>query len=196
MWSNFLRYVPPDGIGFGELAGLGRITNVDGLRRWRYVTYGDDLKAPRADSVVRPTAPGRLAQREWRPLAAEIEQRWRERFGATAVDDLREALAPTADPSLPCHLPVVRQAMFAEAADRPSAPDGEPDDLIVLLSRTLLAYTLDVEREADVSLPVGLNVLRVLTPHGVPVRDLPVRSGVSKEGISMTLNLLVKADRA
>ena len=53
MWSNFLRYVPSEGIAFGELAGLGRITNVDGVRRWRYVTYGEDLKTPRADSVVR-----------------------------------------------------------------------------------------------------------------------------------------------
>jgi DNA-binding MarR family transcriptional regulator len=196
MWSNFLRYVPPDGTGFGPLAGLGRITNVDGLRRWRYVTYGDGLKAPRADSLVRPTAPGRLAQQIWRPLAAEIEQRWRERFGKAAVDDLRAALAPLADPGRPCHLPVVRQAMFAEVADVRLPPADEPDDLIVLLSRVLLAYTLEVERHAPVSLPVGLNVLRVLTPDGVAVRDLPSRSGVSKEGISMALNLLVKAGRA
>jgi hypothetical protein len=192
MWSNFLRYVPPDGIGFGELAGLGRITNVDGLRRWRYVTYGDDRKTPRADSLVCLTEPGRLAHQAWLPLAAEIEQRWRQRFGARAVDDLRAALAPMADPGRPCHLPVVRQRMYADVADIQRPPAHEPDDLVVLLSRALLAYTLDVERDAPVSLPIGANVLRVLTAEGVPVRDLPARSGVSKEAISMALGVLVK----
>jgi DNA-binding MarR family transcriptional regulator len=196
MWSNFLRYVPSEGIAFGELAGLGRITNVDGVRRWRYVTYGEDLKTPRPDSVVRLTRSGALAARAWGPLAVEIEQRWRERFGPAAVDGLRAALAPMADPALPCHLPVVRQRMYAEAEGIHRPPADEPEDLVVLLSRVLLAHTLEVERDAAVSLPVGLNVLRVLTPEGVAVRDLPTRSGVSKEGISMVLNLLVKAGRA
>ena len=99
-------------------------------------------------------------------------------------------------PRCPCRLPVAGQRIYAEAEGIHRPPADEPDDLVVLLSRVLLAYTLEVERDAPVSLPVGLNVLRVLTPEGVAVRDLPTGSGVSKEGIGMVLNLLVKAGRA
>ena len=42
------------------------------------------------------------------------------------------------------------------------------------------------------SLAISANVLRVLDEHGVRVRDLPGLSGVSKEGTSMAMGILVK----
>ena len=59
-----------------------------------------------------------------------------------------------------------------------------------LLSHALIRCTLAFESESDVSLPMSANVLRVLDADGVPVRDLPARSGVSKEAITAALGFL------
>jgi DNA-binding MarR family transcriptional regulator len=56
----------------------------------------------------------------------------------------------------------------------------------------LLAFAIEFERESDLSLAIGANVLRVLDDKGVPVRNLPVLSGVSKEAIAMALGFLRK----
>src|SRR5690349_4155855 len=70
MWSNFMRFVPPDGVALRNLEGYGRITNLGGLRRWGYVSVDQD-------KTVRVTPAGERAQAAWRPLAGEVEQRWR-----------------------------------------------------------------------------------------------------------------------
>jgi DNA-binding MarR family transcriptional regulator len=56
----------------------------------------------------------------------------------------------------------------------------------------LLAFAIEFEQEAPVSLAISANVLRVLDERGVRVRDLPGLSGVSKEGISMAMGILAK----
>jgi DNA-binding MarR family transcriptional regulator len=79
------------------------------------------------------------------------------------------------------------------AADRPVPDDPErvaPPSLSVLLARVLLAFTLDFEDESRISLPVSANTLRVLDAAGVRVRDLPVRTGVSKEANAMAVGFL------
>src|SRR5262249_49856998 len=106
MWSNFMRVVPDEGVPLREMRGHARITNLGGLERWGYVSVEPaDRRA--AEQWVRSTRAGRAAQGVWRPLADEIEQRWRGRFGDAAVDELREALSALADPRLPRYLPVV-----------------------------------------------------------------------------------------
>jgi DNA-binding MarR family transcriptional regulator len=90
--------------------------------------------------------------------------------------------------------------MFAEVGSfRPRPPavgTGAPPDLSVLLSHVLLAFTLDFERESALSLPICTNALRVLTERGVPVRDLPQLTGVSKEALSMAVGVLARRSRA
>ena len=58
--------------------------------------------------------------------------------------------------------------------------------------RALLAFAIEFERESDVSLAINANVVRVLDENGVPVRDLPLLTGVSKEAISMAMGILQK----
>jgi DNA-binding MarR family transcriptional regulator len=84
--------------------------------------------------------------------------------------------------------------MFADVANfRPRPPaTGAPPDLSVLLSQVLLAFTLDFERESALSLPICINALHVLTERGVPVRDLPQLTGVSKEALSMAVGILAR----
>ena len=220
MWSNFLRFVD-DGITVGELldaAGLpkGRmLSTLGGMERWRYVFVASaharqPPKAKRdgwgsargvgSDWVVRRTPDGRTAATIWPELFDEIEARWEERFGTDAVDKLREALRAIAariDVDLPNFLPVIDRAngMVADLPPRErrgAAADAGASRLATLLSQVLLAYTLDFERESEVSLPLSANFVRVLNRQGVSVRDLPLLTGVSKEATVMALAFLAK----
>jgi hypothetical protein len=218
MWSTFLRFVA-DGIAVGELpgaAGLQKprvLSTLGGMERWRYVFVAPaaarqppkakrdgwgSARGLRSDWIVRPTAAGRTAAAIWPELFGEIEARWEERFGADAVDELRTPLREIVarlDVELPDFLPIVAGANGMAADLRPREGRGTAVDarLAVLLSQTLLAYTLDFERDSELSLPLAANFVRVLDEQGVLVRDLPALAGVSKEATAMALTLLAKA---
>jgi hypothetical protein len=51
----------------------------------------------------------------------------------------------------------------------------------VLLSRLLLAFTLEYEQPTKLSLTMTSNALRVIDEQGARLRDLPGRAGVSRE---------------
>ena len=216
MWSNFLRFVD-DGIAVGELldaAGLqkGRmLSTLGGMERWRYVFVASagarqppqakrdgwgSARGLRNEWVVRPTPAGRKAAAIWPELFGEIEARWEERFGAEAVAELREALRAIVariDVELPEFLPVVdsKNGMAADLPPREKR-DAEAIHLAALLSQALLAYTLDFERESELSLPLSANFVRVLDGKGESVRELPLLTGVSKEATAMALTFLAK----
>jgi DNA-binding MarR family transcriptional regulator len=72
------------------------------------------------------------------------------------------------------------------------------DDLPLpaLLSRVLVAFAVEFERESATSLAISANVLRVLGDDWALVRDLPSLGGVSKEAVSMATGFLVRNGRA
>ena len=216
MWSSFLRFVG-DGITVGELPDAARLqkprvlSTLGGMERWRYVAVGPDDVEKRAgwgsarglqsDWVVRPTADGREAAAIWPTLFDEIETRWNERFGTGALEDLKSALRAIVERievELPEFLPIVGGANGMVAHLPPlekrsgAAADNAALNVSGLLSRTLLAYTLDFERSSALSLPLSANVVRVLDAEGVLVRDIPRRSGISAEATSMALTFLAK----
>ncbi len=208
MWANVLQYVDDEGTRVEDIH-LRSCTTSDslaGLRRWRYVTVdpwphqGQGGAAP-ADSVVRLTPAGRRAAATWRPLASTIEERWRSRFGASAIEELArtlDALVTRYDRPLPRYLPVVAPTQNGKVATRlidPGTPDlarwaGPPPDLSTLLSRALMGFALDFEAESRISLTISANTLRVLDTSGVRVRDLPKATGISKEGNAMAVGFL------
>jgi DNA-binding MarR family transcriptional regulator len=205
MWANFVQFVGAEGVPLSEVEGLARITNLAGMQRWGYVVVGplpaDDPTEPlRSDLVVRLTPAGRKACTIWRPLADEIEQRWRGRFGEEQVGRLGgslQALVDRFELELPPYLPVVSNHMFARIEHLkgrvPVVRGGgavHRPDLSVLLAKTLLMFTIDFERESNLSLPTVANALRVLDEAGVRIGDLPRLTGVSKEAIAMSLGLL------
>ncbi len=59
--------------------------------------------------------------------------------------------------------------------------------LIAALGQALTSGTLDFEQRRTSSVPICANLLRVLADGPVSVRDLPSRSGVSKEAIAMAV---------
>jgi len=143
-----------------------------------------------ADRTVRLKPGGRRAQEVWRPLAGDVEQRWRERFGDGPVDELRQALSSVADPALPLFLPVLGYADGMRADHVRGVPGAAAEDLAALLSQALLAFTLEYEEESTLSLAISADVVCALSAEGVPLRDLPARSGVSKEAITAAVGFL------
>jgi DNA-binding MarR family transcriptional regulator len=190
MWSNCMRLVGAEGIAVSELEHrAGATTNFGGMVRWGYIAIGPDR-------IIRTTAAGRRAQAIWGPLFDVIEQRWESRFGAQTIAALRRALLAVLEQipaELPEALPILGYGLVSPAPQRRSATRvvSEIPPLSALLSKVLLAYALAYERESELSLAIGANVLRV-TDESVRVSDLPRLSGVSKEAIAMALNFLIK----
>jgi hypothetical protein len=100
MWANCLRHLPDEPITVAELGRRARTgTNLDGMRRWLYVSYAPDPgrgKRPGPDATVTLTAAGRRAREVWQAATEETEARWRTRFGAGRIEALRAALEPLA----------------------------------------------------------------------------------------------------
>ncbi len=172
MWENCLRHVTDRPITVGELETRARTaTNLDGMRRWGYITIDGTAKKihtgrPGPDAVLRATAAGLRAREVWLPLPGLIGQRWRERFGAGQVDRLRESLATVVsqlDPGLPDCLPILGAALLTRGPDPALPPAGSVDPaglpLSALLSRVLLSFALEYEREVGLSLAISANVL-------------------------------------
>ena len=217
MWMKFMRFVPEEGISVGELQRLARIDNkamrvwLTRLSKWwGYLSIeaagpaASDSRSKRAFSsaIVRPTEGGRKALEVWRPLSGVIERRWENRFGIDEIEELRQALWGVArrfDVELPDCLPILGYALFSidqddipPAAGARSAAAVPRPPLPTLLSRVLLAFAIEFERDSELSLAIGANLLRVLDEKGVRVRDLPVVTGVSKESLDMAMGILRK----
>jgi len=201
MWANFMRFVGEQGRPLRELAEQARMTNFRGLLRWGYIRLEPDPSDPRAapprrDWLVRTTPYGARAQAVWRPLAGEIEGRWRERFGPGAIAGLRgelEAIVGGLELELPHYLPVTSVYRQDPERWRSRGGPGEPPaslDLSALLSQVLLAFTIDFERESRLALGLSSNTLRVICADGVRVRELPALTGVSKEANAVALGFL------
>ena len=225
MWENCMRYVADEPITVGDLEARARTrTNLDGMRRWGYITIDGTSRRvnrgrPGPDAVLRATPAGLRAREIWRPLADLVEQRWRERFRADQVVALRDPLTSVVsrlDPGLPDCLPILHATLLSQGPDsalppRPATSDpaspnlaspnlastGPADlPLSALLSRVLLSFAVEYEREAGLSLAIGANVLRVLSAEGTRLRDLPVLTGTSKEAVRWALGVLIRGELA
>jgi DNA-binding MarR family transcriptional regulator len=208
MWWNCMRFVGEEGIQVRELEHRARTkTNLSGMERWGYIVVAPDPadrgpKPPRSARLIRATRKGHMAREVWSALLDGIERRWQSRFGEIELNQLRESLSVIVsqlDDDLPDCLPILGYGLFSTGPDRvgrvSSGIVGRLH-LTALLSKVLLQFAIDFERESDVSLAIGANILRVLDETGVRVRDLPLLSGVSKEAISMAMGFLQKRGMA
>jgi hypothetical protein len=190
MWSKFVRFVPEGGISVRELKRLTgtpekemRMWLTRLSKWWGYLVIEGD--------AVRPSAGGLKAIEVWQPLTGIIEKRWEERFGADAVDRLRLSMKPVVNQfenHLPDSLPILGYDLCSKVSDGTGAKTEQT--LPGLLSKILLAFAIEFERQADISLAISANVLRLTGPDGVLVRELPRLSGVSKEAIAMAAGRL------
>ena len=200
-WSNFMRVLGEEGLTVAELERSTRAKpQLDAMRRWGYVTiapHPEDRRAkpPLRDHVVVPTAAGRRAQQVWRPLPEAIEARWRERFGAGLVGELRaqlEALREGLGLDLPHFLTTFYGGYAEQPGDGPLEVTAEPLPLSALLSQVLHAFALEYEQDAKASLCYSANVLRLLDEDGAKIATLPRRSGIAIEPIQTAVGILEK----
>jgi DNA-binding MarR family transcriptional regulator len=207
MWSNCMQFVGDDGVRVGELEHLaGTMTNLHGMQRWGYIAVKPVLgaggkKPPRSRLMIHATPKGRKAQEIWRPLFGVIEKRWQTRFGEGELEQIRESLADVVG-RLELELPDCLPILGYGPVSKPPTPRRQKFSpgkdgvgtcfLSTLLSLLLLAFALEFEHESDLSLAISANVLRVLDEKGLPIRDLPVLTGVSKEAIKIALGFLQK----
>jgi len=136
----------------------------------------------RADWRVALTKKGRAASEVWNSMSGEIEGRWAKRFGADQIEDLQQALWAVVSqlelelpPGLPPYWNV--EHSYGKLRDRRTKRDALP----VLLSRLLLAFTIEFEGESRLPLRLCANVLRVLGEEGVPTAEIPRLTGCSPE---------------
>jgi hypothetical protein len=204
MWANCLQFLTPAGMTVRDLERAARTpTNLDGMRRWGYLDIdpapaAGGAKKPRPSAVLRPTRWGVRAQDVWRPLPAVVEERWQSRFGAGELAGLRTSLTGLVRGDLPDCLPILGYGLLCRGPGPGAGHDASGRELpfYTLLSRVLLAFALEYEAEAAVSLAISANLLRVLGPAGQPVRDLPALAGVSKEAISTAASYLQRSGYA
>lgn len=213
MWTNFIRYIADDGTPVRDLQAMACLSEpaiksrLHHLEWWRYLTFepvpSDSRPKPRSrDLLVRLTKGGRRARDEWKPLTGLVDKRWRSRFGKDAIDGLKASLGTIAlgvAEDLPDYLPVVdyQDGMRASLLIREESPPQKRTsiaqlDVSALLSRVLLGLTLESERESKISLTISANVLRVIEEDGTSLKDLPMRGGVAKEGVTVAVNFLKK----
>jgi DNA-binding MarR family transcriptional regulator len=202
MYLNCMQFLDDKGMTARELAKRARArTNFRGMHRWGYITVRPDSpegrSKPKAEWIVRPTPAGHAAQEIWRPLLGEIEERWRDRFGKDEIEHLKKSLAAILsqiDLDLPDCLPILGYGLFSKGRTyRPKQARSQDDanlPLPVLLARILLAFALEFEEDSQLSLAMSANVVRVLDGDGVPVRELPRLTGVSREAVATSLSFL------
>jgi hypothetical protein len=189
MWFSCMRFVDEQGISVRDLEARARTkTNLNGMKRWGYIVEA-------ADGTIRPTSHGRKAREVWQLLPDTIEKRWEERLGEPEIAQLRESLAALVakfEIPLPDCVPILGYGLFSRVPAKARPAPAEPMALPALLARVLLAFAIEFEKEAELSLATCANLLRVLNEEEVRARDLPALSGVSKEAIATAAPLLVK----
>lgn len=184
-WSNFMQYVPEDGISVRELTRVARAKpQLHGMQRWGYVSVG-------ADRVVRPRRGGLRAQAAWRELPEEMEDRCAQRLGWPVVEGVRGLLEPVAAslrPGMPDWITHLAGGFAVEPVTPIIVEQALP--LSAVLSLPLQALTLAYERESTASLSYTVNVLRMLDVDGVAVASLRESTGVAIESLRTAIGVL------
>ena len=206
MWSNIMQFLDKEGLDEYQLPALAGIPKeivhsmVACLERHGWVNVELASTASRA-RLIRLTQRGQECEELWQPLLSVVEQHWKAQFGKDEIDTLRkslEAFVSQLDVELP-HYPM----FSANAAWRTFLKSNKSSfgtalrlPLSVLLSQTLIAFTIEFERRIENSkdlsdfLAIYSNVMRFLGEEGLPIRQIPVLSGIWKPVISILVNKL------
>ncbi|HUA60527.1 MAG TPA: hypothetical protein VML19_17320 [Verrucomicrobiae bacterium] len=213
IWLNVLQFLADGPVSVRTLASRaltaesGATAGLGCLERWGVVALQPGKRAGfgsgrgiRADWPVRLTPSGETAVRIWPELIPEIEARWSNRFGgdATSLRRSLEAIERQIDLELPQGLPGAILKLPGFGPRKSAGEAGLP--LPVLLSRVLLAFALDFERESQAPLSLSANAIRVLSDQPIPASEIPKRTGCSEEtaGIGWQLKpyIIVESDPA
>lgn len=192
LWLNLMRFLSNGPVTVRTLASLAGEDQgapaLGCLERWGII-HLQPGKRPgfgsgrgiRGDWPVQLTPSGEMAVKIWPGLIREIDARWSSRFGAdaTRLRGALEAIEHRIDLELPQGL-TVALLKLPEFAPRKSPAETDLP-LPVLLSRVLLAFALDFERESPAPMSLCGNLIRVLSEDPIPEAEIPQRAGCSEE---------------
>jgi hypothetical protein len=194
IWLNLLRFLADGPVSVRTLASRAlaaeeQIKHQLGcLERWGFILLQSGKRAGfgsgrgiRADWPVRLSTSGEKAVKIWPELIPEVHAHWSKRFGndATRLRRVLEAIEHRIDLELPQGLPVAILKLPEFAPRASPLEDGLP--LPVLLSRVLLAFALDFERDSRTPISLCANAIRVLSDEPIPEAEIPKRTGCSDE---------------
>ena len=153
--------------------------NLGGLERWGWIVVGrqgdrrDGFGTHRnikVDTVLRPTRAGSYARELWPDMVADVEARWATRFGGAAMAELRDAVDGFMAP-VPWSPPEVQPSDgFRTHLIERSESQREPP-LVAALGLALAGQTVRHEHGSAVSLPLGANMVRVVSHGAVVLRS-------------------------
>jgi hypothetical protein len=135
-------------------------------------------------TTVTLTRKGRSAGEVWAPLWAEIDDRWEARFGHSEIMHLRETLEEIVgrfEVDLPLGLPAGMHVGEGEPYPPGSARNLAAHPLSALLSKALLMFAIEYNRESPTPLVLSANMIRVLGELPVRLGDVPRLTGGSPE---------------
>jgi hypothetical protein len=210
LWLNVLRFLADGPVSVRTLASLVLAAEAQVehqlacLERWGFILLQSGKRAGfgggrgiRGDWSVRLTASGEMAIKIWPELIPEIDARWSKRFGddATQLRGALESIEHRIDLELPQGLPGVILKLPEFAPRKSAAEDGLP--LPVLLSRVLLAFAFDFERDSRTPISLCANAIRVLSDEPIPEAEIAKRTGCSDEtsGIGWQLKPYIVVER-
>ena len=132
--------------------------------------------------IVRPSARGHQAMEIWPHLFPMMEERWETRFGGKIIGGLRQALAAVVE-QLEFELPEALPGDWEGAQNFPEkvTRDSKRLALPTLISRLLIAFKLEFDRESRPSLGLCANTLRVLGEKPIRVGQIAHLTGTSRE---------------
>jgi len=197
VWANLMRFVG-EGVTVRDLAAHALAPEnhikfeLGCLERWGFVVLPPNPSGElrdgwgsgrgiRADWMVRLTPKGLTASEIWPPLFSEIEQRWETRFGKHEISCLRKTLQAVAD-KLDLELPDALPGAWVGTGEFPPRVNAEGTlPLPALLSRLLLTFRIEFDRESPVPLVYAANALRVLGEKPIRGAEIPRLTGGSPE---------------
>ena len=212
VWANVLRVIDDDGLDQRDLGARAILAKravrvvVRDLKAQGWLTI-EKVANVRGLNVLRLTAAGRQARATGERLRAAVEERWRRRYGATRIDDLRTALAAIADTiavELPHYLSgygpgdggITGGHYLAEQPGPPRIPARGEEwpvvlrrsraselPLFALVSIVLASFAIDYERERLGDLRSASTLLPDIVDEGVPLERVRDR-GVTGSGRS------------
>jgi hypothetical protein len=151
------------------------------------------------DWIVRLAEPrGETAKQIWPPLFEMIESRWRKRFGADEVAQIRGYLVHVAD-QLEVELPHGFTDIRYKKREFPPrhVRDSGKFDLPTLLAQVLFGFAIEFERESAAPLALCANAIRVLGEQPIRESEIPQLTGSSPEtsGIGWQLKPYIDVER-
>jgi hypothetical protein len=208
IWTNILKFLG-EGIRVEDLSALTPLKDTHHilgcLERWRVIVLEPEAndqrpvqktlhrqtgralrpgwgsgRGIRKECFIRPTTKGQTAIQLWPGIFETMEKRWQDRFGKTAIQDLRAKLAAIVKQANPPPAPP-RTEEEDEHFPTSAARDAENVSTLTLLSWVLLAFAMEFRADSGLSLGLCANVIRVLSDKPIPSSEIVRLTGTSPE---------------